>query len=370
MPESTEEHKRLHRRRLLFLLFGGAIAMVLLVIGAYDLLEFMDSSEFCGRLCHVEMYPEWTTHQESPHSRVTCAEGHVGSGASYLVQSKISGAPLIWATVFHTYDPPIETPVTNLRPARYTCEQCHRPERFAGALVRYYTTYLEDENNTPNEKTVGFKVGGGQPEIAGGIHWHIGAQLWYLPLDDEREEITWVGVIDSSGNQDTFVDPDKAEQITSELIEAEKRLMDCIDCHNRATHIYESPEDLIDKALLQGSIDSGLPYVKREGLKALDPVNPSLEQATEKVEAIADFYSEQYPQIYAEKAEEIDEAIEELKQIAVLTTFPTMKITWETYPNFASHEGCSRCHGTLAAETGDNEGQLIDNSCNLCHDFF
>ncbi|MBT7289991.1 MAG: cytochrome C, partial [Chloroflexi bacterium] len=204
MPESAETHKRLHRKRLLYLLSGGAIAIVLLVIGAYDLLEFMESPEFCGQLCHVEMYPEWVTYQDSTHSEVTCAECHVGSGASYLVKSKISGVPLIFATLFHTYDTPVETPVHDLRPARDTCEQCHRPERFTGDLIRYYANYAEDEANTPETSSIGFKVGGGQSEVASGIHWHIGAELWYLPLDDERQEIAWVGVTDSNGDIETF----------------------------------------------------------------------------------------------------------------------------------------------------------------------
>ncbi len=369
MPESVKEQKRLHRQRLLFLLISGAAAIILLVIGSYGLLEFMDSSEFCGKLCHVEMYPEWVTYQESPHSRVTCSECHVGSEASYLVQSKLSGIRLIFATIFHTYDPPITTPVGDLRPARYTCEQCHWPERFAGDLVRTYTTHVKDENNTPDERTIVFRVGGGQFKVAEGIHWHIGVELWYLPLDDKRQEIAWVGVLDSSGNLETFINPNSADQATSERINAEKRLMDCIDCHNRATHIFSSPEELIDKALAQGQIDRSLPYIKREGLNALDPINPTLEQATDKVEAIADFYSASYPQIYAEKAAEIDDAIEQLKQIAVLTTFPTMKVNWETHLNNISHKGCSRCHGKLVAEPGDDEVESIDDGCTLCHYF-
>lgn len=369
MSELPKEQKSLHRQRLLFLLFGGAMAIILLVIGGYGLMEFMDSPEFCGQICHVEMYPEWVTYQESAHSRVSCTECHVGSGASYLVKSKISGIPLLFATVFHTYDPPITTPVHDLRPARGTCEECHWPERFAGDLVRTYTTHVKDENNTPDEKTIVFKVGGGQSEVAEGIHWHIGAELWYLPLDDKRQEIAWVGVEDNDGNLKTFINPSSADQATSERINAEKRLMDCIDCHNRATHIFSSPEELIDKALAQGQIDRGLPYIKREGLKALYPINPTLQQATDKVEAIANFYSNSYPQIYTEKAAEIDRAIEELKQIAVLTTFPTMNVTWETHLNNVSHQGCARCHGKLVAETGDLEGEDIDDSCTLCHYF-
>ncbi len=116
-PEELERRRR-HRNRLLFLIFAGAMGIVLLVIGGYQLIEFTDSTAFCGRLCHDVMYPEYTAYQASPHSRVACSECHVGPGADYLVKSKVSGVPLIFATLSGHYDRPIPTPVENLRPAR------------------------------------------------------------------------------------------------------------------------------------------------------------------------------------------------------------------------------------------------------------
>ena len=61
MTEVTGGYRRRHREKLLFLLFGGAIGIVLLVIGAYQLVEFMDSTSFCGQLCHQVMYPVLVT---------------------------------------------------------------------------------------------------------------------------------------------------------------------------------------------------------------------------------------------------------------------------------------------------------------------
>ena len=165
--------QRLRRDRLIFLMLAGAAGIILLVIGGYQLVQFTDSTAFCGRLCHTVMYPEYTAYQASPHSRVLCVQCHVGPGASYLVKSKISGIPLIFATVFGTYDRPIPTPVKSLRPARDTCEQCHRPERFAGDVVIQHTTYATDEANTPTVDTRVMRVGGGEASVAQDIHWHI-----------------------------------------------------------------------------------------------------------------------------------------------------------------------------------------------------
>ncbi|MFC2059774.1 NapC/NirT family cytochrome c [Chloroflexota bacterium] len=368
---NIERHNR-HREKLIFLMFAGAVGIMLLVMGGYQLIEFMDSTAFCGRLCHQVMYPEYTAYQASPHSRVSCTECHVGPGADYLVKSKLSGIPLIFTTITGTYDRPITTPVENLRPARDTCEQCHRPERFAGDLVRVHSTYAADEANTEKVDTRVFRVGGGEAESAHDIHWHIAAKVWYLAMDKKRMEIGWVGVENSNGELTEYIDTSKIADVTPERIENEKRLMDCVDCHSRATHIFRSPNELIDMALAQGSIDKSLPFIKREGLKALDPPNASLLEAITKIEAIEEFYRTTYPQLYQENPEVISGAIAELKNIAKLTTFPDMKVTWKSYVNNLAHQdspACFRCHGKLAAKSGDQENKVIDASCNLCHYF-
>ncbi len=373
------ENNRRHREKLFFLMFGGVIGIVLLIIGGFQLMEFTDSVAFCGQLCHNVMNPEYTAYQASPHSRVPCADCHVGPGASYLVKSKISGIPMILASITGKFDKPIPVPVANLRPARETCEQCHRPQKFSGDLVRTHTTYLTDEANTKQVDTRVLRIGGGESSTAQGIHWHIAAEVWYLPLDEQRQKIGWVGIEGSSGNYITqYVDPQMAGKITPDQISAGRRLMDCVDCHNRATHVFQSPEQLIDAALEQGKIDSTLPYIKREAARALYPQNPSLGEAYAKVEAISDFYKSSYPQIFASttpqisvsKKEAIDQAINELKEVARLTTFPDMKVNWETYPDNMGHQdsdGCFRCHGALVSIKGSQKGESIDASCGLCH---
>ncbi|MBI2831570.1 MAG: NapC/NirT family cytochrome c [Chloroflexi bacterium] len=365
-------HLRSHRNKLFFLMFGGAIGIILLVVGGYQLVEFSDSVGFCGRLCHTVMYPEYTTYQASPHSRVKCAECHVGSGADYLVRSKVSGVPLIFSTIFNSYHRPIPTPVENLRPAPETCEQCHRPEKFSGDLVRVHISYQQDENNTRKVDTRVLPVGGGGLDAAQGIHWHIAARVWYLALDEQLQDIAWVGVEEQGGELTEYLDPKKAAEVTPERLKNEKRLMDCIDCHNRATHIFRSPNDLIDAALSQGMIDSSLPFIKREGLKALDPPNSSLAEAVAKIEAIKDFYRTSYPQVSKEKKAAIDRAVEQLKEVARLTTFPEMKVTWKSYLSNAGHQespGCLRCHGKLTATSGPQKGTPVGINCESCHYF-
>ncbi len=187
-------------------------------------------------------------------------------------------------------------------------------------------------------------------------------------MDEKREEIGWVGVENNNGELSEYIDPKKKTEITPQQIEDGKRLTDCVDCHNRPAHILLSPEQLIDMALFQGKIDASLPFIKREGLMALEPVNSNLEQAFAKVEAIKEFYNTLYPEVFKENEPAIDKAIKELREIAKLTTFPNMKVDGDTYADYSDMDlGCFRCHGKLVATTGPQKSQVIDGECTTCH---
>jgi nitrate/TMAO reductase-like tetraheme cytochrome c subunit len=362
--------KHYQRSKLLFLLFTGCIGLALFIVSSYQLYDYTESTAFCGTVCHDVMYPEYTTYQDSPHSRVRCADCHVGPGANYLIESKIAGIPMIWGTISGNHPRPIESPVDNLRPARDTCQNCHRPEKFSGSLVKNISNYKADEKNTETDSTIVLNVGGGNVDSPSGIHWHVASQVTYLPLDEKRLNISEVWFTDSTGNSINYIDPDSLNQITPSLLNSGKRVMDCIDCHNRATHIFNSPEALIDTALTQGTIDKTLPFIKREALKILVPINSSLDEANKKIDTIVSFYQLNYPQVYADKKSQINEMVTGLKEIARLTTFPDMKVDWTTHPDHSAHQsspGCFRCHGKLVATNGPNAGKVISSNCNLCH---
>ena len=111
----------------------------------------MDSVTFCGQTCHTVMQPEFTAYQNSPHSRVECVKCHIGPGAAWFVQSKLSGVGQVFAVTFNTYPRPIPTPVHNLRPARETCEACHWPQKYGEDRLRVIHKFADDETNTPDQ---------------------------------------------------------------------------------------------------------------------------------------------------------------------------------------------------------------------------
>lgn len=76
------------------------------------------------------------------------------------MKSKISGAPQVFATLFHTYSRPIPVPIRNLRPAREICEGCHWPEKFYGAQLMQNPHFRYDEKNTPEQVSLLVRTGG------------------------------------------------------------------------------------------------------------------------------------------------------------------------------------------------------------------
>jgi len=341
------------------------------VVGSYKAYEFTDSVGFCGQLCHTVMHPEYVAYQQSPHARVACVDCHVGAGATWYVKSKLSGARQVLAVAFHTYPRPIPTPVHDLRPAADTCEQCHWPKKFYGAQLKVFTHYGTDEKNTPRQIRMLIKTGGGDPATGApeGIHWHmnIGNEITYVASDDRRQVIPFVRAKDAQGRVTEYVARD-SKLSKEQIAAAPHRRMDCIDCHNRPTHIYVPPDLSIDQALLAKRIDVTLPFIKQEGLTALTANYSTTDEAVQGIaKAVDDFYESKYPDLAKSKQLEIRAAIDELQRIFRNTTFPEMKVNWQTHPNNIGHfyyNGCFRCHD---GEHVSADGKVISKDCQSCH---
>ncbi|MDQ1354841.1 MAG: Cytochrome [Acidobacteriota bacterium] len=349
----------------------------IIFIGAAGIrtLKFMDESVFCGTACHKVMNPEWTTYQVSPHARVKCVECHVGEGITALVDSKFSGLRQMVKANFNTYTRPIPTPVHQLRPARETCEKCHWPEKFYGQHLKILTRYDPDAASTRRYVTLSLKIDTGKEAAKGGIHWHIAGEneVRYASIADRREEMLWVEKRQPNGTFKRFVNRPYAGSIQTEAKERERdntgiRTMDCVDCHNRATHIYEDPAHALDDRFGKGLIRPVLPYAKREMLAAITPNYKNQETALAGISAhLNGFYRRNYPQIADREQGTIDGMIDIARDIYRRNVHPLMKIRWGTYPSFIGHEknsGCFRCHNE---HMQDEAGHIISYDCTLCH---
>ena len=344
--------------------------LVIVSLAAYRGIEYMDSVQFCGQVCHGVMKPEFTAYQDGPHSRVTCVQCHIGPGASWFARSKLSGTRQVFAVTLNTFSRPIPSPVQNLRPARDTCEQCHWPEKFHGDKIQRIFEYAEDEANTESVTTLDVHVGGGSERlgIATGIHWHMNVanEIEYIATDDKRQVIPYVRLKDRFGNVREYT----AEGVTpDQLAKGERRRMDCMDCHNRPSHpMAPTAEKAVNSAMAQGEIPKNLPYVRREAVKALKATYPTQTAADEGISrAMREFYRTQYQQVYMTRRQDVERAVTSAQNVYNRNVFPEMNVQFGTYPNNIGHmdfPGCFRCHD-------DNhkakDGKTISQDCDTCH---
>jgi nitrate/TMAO reductase-like tetraheme cytochrome c subunit len=360
------------RSSVAFVLSFIVIFALLSAVGSYKAYEFTDSVQFCGQLCHTVMHPEFVAYSASPHARVACVDCHVGPGAGWYVRSKLSGMRQVYYTIRGTFPRPIPSPVANLRPAQETCEQCHWPRKFWGAELKSYTHFGADENNTPRAIRMLIKVGGGDPTLGpagGGIHWHmnIANKIEYYATDEKRQNIPWVRVTDPQGKVTEYTTKDSPPK-PEDVAKAEKRRMDCVDCHNRPTHIYVPPDLSVDRAMALNVIDASLPYIKQQGVSVLTADYKTSAEAQNAIpQKINAFYQEKYPQLVSTKADSIKAATAELQRIYGTTFFPEMHVNWLTHPNNIGHfysNGCFRCHDGNHVSA---DGKVISKDCNSCH---
>ena len=341
------------------------------VVGSYKAYTFTDSIGFCGQLCHSVMAPEFIAYQQSPHARVACVDCHVGAGATWYVKSKLSGTRQVIKTMLNTFPRPIPTPVHDLRPAAETCEACHWPKKFYGAQLKVFNHFSSDEKNTPRQIRLLIKTGGGDPSTGEpeGIHWHmnISNEITYLATDDQRQNIAYIHVKDPQGRVTEYYSKDST-LTKDQIAKAPKRRMDCVDCHNRPTHIYVPPEVSVDRSFTAHRLDINLPFLKQQSVAALTGKYDSTDAAMQGIaKTIYEFYATKYPDLLKTQEPEIRGAIDEVQRIYKLTFFPEMKLDWRTHPNNIGHfyfSGCFRCHDGNHVSP---EGIVIRKDCNICH---
>ena len=360
-----------HRNATILFAIGTTVFLFLSALGSYEAYHYTESVEFCGKVCHEVMHPEYIAYNKSPHAKVTCAECHVGQGANWYVKSKLSGLYQVYSAIANVYSTPIETPVKNLRPARETCEQCHWPEKAYGKQQRRAIYFLPDEQNSKWEIDLLMNTGGGNPALgnSSGIHWHINQdiEIEYITTDERRSVIPEVVLRDKKTGQE-IVFKDEYEPFDPESTEAsESRIMDCIDCHNRPAHIYDDPSRFINVAIAADEIPSSLPFIKKTAVEACMQEYESTADAMEGIrEYLTTFYQENYNTDISQ-SRDLEKAIVGVQHAFSENIFPSMKVTWEHYPDNIGHMtsiGCDRCHDGKHTSA---DGRTISNECQICH---
>jgi hypothetical protein len=348
-------------RRLMW--FVGVTTIVNIALGSqltYRAITYMDSVTFCGKTCHTVMQPEFAAYQNSPHSRVECVACHIGPGASWFVQSKLSGMGQVFAVILNNYPRPIPTPVHNLRPARETCEACHWPQKFVQDRLQVIGKYADDEHNTLTKTVLLMHISGaGEHPGIHNAHLAEGVTISYNPADESRQTISRVEYRNTVTGRSTIY---TASGVKPEsLHNLPLRLMDCMDCHNRPTHTFQLPERAVDLAMQSGAISPALPFIKKVAVEALRKEYKSQEAAAAGIGATIEGYYKTGDRASVDKAASAVVAIYERN------VFPSMRIAWGTYPNNLGHmdfPGCFRCHDGSHTSA---DGRSIPGDCETCH---
>ncbi|MCX6904110.1 MAG: NapC/NirT family cytochrome c [Verrucomicrobia bacterium] len=349
------------RRTMVFFLGGTVVFLLMAAMGSYHTYHFTESTAFCGQTCHKVMEPELTAYHNGPHARVSCTDCHIGPGATWFVKSKLSGTYQVYAVLAKKYPRPIPTPISNLRPAQETCEQCHWPKKFVGNLDRTFNYFLSDPTNSTFAVRLLMKVGGGDPTHGptGGIHWHMNVdnKIQYIATDEARQKIPWVRMISSQGVVTEFRTPKYTNEVDPKLV----RTMDCMDCHNRPAHVYQAPNTAVNLAMNLNHIDPSIPFIKSNAVYVLTQTYQDEIEARQKIATTLANSAPQHPRI--------KQAIDAVQQIYKENFFPHMKVNWKTYPDNIGHmvwPGCFRCHDGLH-KTADKKQSIKASDCNACH---
>jgi nitrate/TMAO reductase-like tetraheme cytochrome c subunit len=367
---------RIFRHGLDIVLVATIVNLLVVSVASYRGASYMDSPQFCGQSCHV-MHPELAAYQVSAHSHVACVDCHIGSGASSYFEAKVNGTKQLLEVslrpvaglaprLIPTYPTPIPSPVHNLRPARYICEGCHTPDRFVGEKLLVKSSFADDGTNSETQTVLVLHLGG-RDSLSNllGIHGVHTGHIEYIDTDDTRTNIPWVERTNPDGTKTVYA----ASTTKGVIPKGERRVMDCIDCHNRAAHTMQTAEDAVNRAMADRAINADIPWVHKESMELLKANYATTEEARQKIPAgLENFYRTEHPDVYAAKTAEIKAAGESLVEIFTHNVFPEMKVTWGTHPNHIGHmsyPGCFRCHDGDHS-TADGK-QSISNDCAACH---
>lgn len=151
------------------------------------------------------------------------------------------------------------------------------------------------------------------------------------------------------------------------------RTMDCIDCHNRPTHVYEDLDQKIDQGLYSKKLNPEIPGLRADSFTVLKTEYSSREEAREQmIENLMSLQAERNGEDFvAENEETLIASGNYLLELYMGNVWPDMNVTWGTYKDHTGHRyedegyGCFRCHDD---DHATDFGKTISQDCALCHD--
>jgi hypothetical protein len=351
------------RRATLAIVGLTAVNIIIVLLAGYGGLHAMETPGFCGQACHTPMHPQFTAWQGAVHGGVECVQCHISEGAAGFVHAKLNGVRQLVQVATNSYPRPI-APGAKMPPGAQaeTCRACHQPGRIVNDRVRVIREYADDEGNTETMTVLQMHMSVTKSSDRA-IHWHAdpSVRVEYIATDADRQTIPYVKVTDTKGQVKEYVVADTKPDVISA---GSRQTMDCIDCHNTVGHpISPTPELAVDRAIAAAMISHELPFARRESVKLVTASYPTQEEGVRAIEqGLRDFYKSRPVDQQA-----LAKTVGAVQEIYRRNVFPSMKVTWGSYPNNLGHitsNGCMRCHDD-SHEAKD--GSKISGDCEYCH---
>jgi len=350
------------RRTALLIAALTAVNISIVLLAGYGTLHWMESPSFCGQVCHTPMHPQFTAWNNGPHARVSCVSCHIGEGAKGFVHAKLNGVRQLVHVATGNIPQPVPPGAEMPEGTQaLTCGRCHQPGRSVGDRLRIVREFGDDETNPETTTVLQMHIGASQSSPRA-IHWHAdpAVRIEYVATDAERKTIPYVRVTDAKGQVKEYVAPDTKDEV---IRAGTRRRMDCIDCHNTVGHpIAQTPEAAVDAAIADGRVSRALPFARRESIRLVKADYPTQEAAAHAIEeGLRSFYKSHGDQAAVART------ITGAQNVYRGNVFPTMKVTWGTYPTNRGHttsDGCFRCHDESHMA---KDGTTISADCEYCH---
>jgi hypothetical protein len=137
--------------------------------------------------------------------------------------------------------------------------------------------------------------------------------------------------------------------------------MDCLDCHNRPTHIFRSPSG--EPRAGRGLDRHRLSFVKNKAVELLAGEYTSKPEGSPPSRRDCGRSTRRSsPRSPRQRAEVIERAAAEVQDIYRRSSFPSMKVRWDA--GHLDSRGCFRCH---EADHRSVDDRTLERGCDTCH---
>ena len=266
-----------------------------------------------------------------------------GLGSDLVCEVEAFGQPAgVCRGLQHLSPARFPRPSTICVPAQETCEQCHWPKKFYGGQLKVFTHYANDEKNTLRQVRMLIKTGGGDPATGApeGIHWHmnIGNKIEYVAADEKHQIIPYIHVEDLQGRVTEYYAKDST--LSKDQIAKADAASHGLRRLPQPSHAHLCSAGSVRRSVAAGAAARRFPALHQAGGGYRVDREPTPRPTTPckaLPSGLQGFYETKYPDVAKTKQLEIRNAVTEVQQIFKRTTFPEMKLNWQTHPNNLGH---------------------------------